>query len=456
MRSLFLPRRGALLTGVLLLGALTFVGCDDDDDDSPMNPDATPTMFRVEITNVSGGFDFPVSGSFAVPMGGTEPGAIGPGGAYEFEVGALPGQRLSFATMFVQSNDLFYAPDGDGIPLFDAGDNPISGDVTAMVSLWDAGTELNETPGEGVNQAPRQGDANTGAVDIDTTVRPVNDAFTYHAVSDVIQVTVTSLGDNRFRVRIENVSTAATLATSTGSVAVPMAPGVFVVHDGSDPLFVAGSADSGDGLEGVAEDGANSTLADALASRTGVSTPFAPGVFAVHDPAVSLFVVGSPDAGLGLEAIAEDGNPADLDAALTGLADVSMNGVFNTPEGAGGPGPIVDGWTYAFTVTARPGERLSFATMFVQSNDLIVAPSGGGLDLFPGGTALSGNATASLAMYDVGTEMNQWPGVGPDQAPRQTAPDTGAADADVTIRLVDDGFAYPAVARVIELTVTPQ
>jgi len=58
--------------------------------------------------------------------------------------------------MFVQSNDLFYAPNGQGIALFDDQGNPIDADVSQYLSLWDAGTEVDEEPGTGPNQAPRQ------------------------------------------------------------------------------------------------------------------------------------------------------------------------------------------------------------------------------------------------------------------------------------------------------------
>jgi len=46
-----------------------------------------------------------------------------PGGSYQFNFTANPGEKLSLATMFVQSNDLFYAPNGMGINLFDASNN---------------------------------------------------------------------------------------------------------------------------------------------------------------------------------------------------------------------------------------------------------------------------------------------------------------------------------------------
>jgi hypothetical protein len=42
--------------------------------------------------------------------------------------------------MFIQSNDLFHAPGPDGVDPFEDG-QPVSGDVTDQVALWDASTE---------------------------------------------------------------------------------------------------------------------------------------------------------------------------------------------------------------------------------------------------------------------------------------------------------------------------
>jgi len=116
-----------------------------------------------------------------------EAGMFVPGQA--FEVKAQPGERLVFATMFVQSNDLFLAPDPRGIALFDAARKPVSGDETAAVKLWDAGTERNEAPGVGPDQAPRQKTANSGP-DEHGVVRPVQDGFAYPSVAEVVQVTI--------------------------------------------------------------------------------------------------------------------------------------------------------------------------------------------------------------------------------------------------------------------------
>jgi hypothetical protein len=106
-----------------------------------------------------------------------------------FEVMARPGERLVFSTMFVQSNDLFFAPDPAGLPLFDASRRPLAGDRTADVRLWDAGTEINEQPGAGPNQAPRQSAPDTGPAE-NGTARTVDDGFTYPPVDQVINVTI--------------------------------------------------------------------------------------------------------------------------------------------------------------------------------------------------------------------------------------------------------------------------
>ena len=85
---------------------------------------------------------------------GEVPGAPpnAPGGAFEFDVEVEPGQRLSFATMFVPSNDVFFSPGSDGITLWPEDGEVVDGDVTDDVVLWDAGTEVDaEPPGEGAD-----------------------------------------------------------------------------------------------------------------------------------------------------------------------------------------------------------------------------------------------------------------------------------------------------------------
>ena len=261
-----------LLKAALIPAIALGVGCSDDDDPTQPTPDPTPTSFQVTITNISPVYDFIGSGVFNTPVGAEAPGPVTPGGAYEATFSAPPGGVLTFATMFVQSNDLFFAPDGDGIALFENG-QPISGDVTDQVQLWDAGTEVDQEPGLGADQAPRQAGPDTGADDANDTVRLADDAFAnIPPVSDLIRVTVTSLGDGMFTLRIDNIGTGMDIATSDGGM-VPnvIAPGVWTVGSGTDALFTEGSPDRGEGLEALAEDGGVSDLADALAARTGLT-----------------------------------------------------------------------------------------------------------------------------------------------------------------------------------------
>ena len=79
-----------------------------------------------------------------------------PGMSSTISFHAGKGHYLQFATMFAQSNDIFLAGDDEGIPLYDADGIAITGDISSAIYLWDAGTEVNEKPGEGPNQAPRQ------------------------------------------------------------------------------------------------------------------------------------------------------------------------------------------------------------------------------------------------------------------------------------------------------------
>ncbi|MDH5761300.1 MAG: spondin domain-containing protein, partial [Gemmatimonadota bacterium] len=141
--------------------ALTAAGLSACGDDTTVPP--TATEFEIRVENVSAVYDFTASGVFHTPLGDTQAGPLFPGGIYETVFSAPVGAKLSLATMFGQSNDLFLAPTGDGIPLYDMAGSQLTGDVTGQVLLWDAGTEANQEPGLGADQAPRQASPNTGA-----------------------------------------------------------------------------------------------------------------------------------------------------------------------------------------------------------------------------------------------------------------------------------------------------
>lgn len=447
---------------------------------------STATTFEIKIENVGRPTPMLKSGAFTTPVGASQAGPAGPGEAYEvsFTAGTeeLPGtgMQASFATMFVQSNDAFYAFQSGGISLFESGD-PIGesspADVTAQVALWDAGTEVDQEPGLGDNQAPRQSSADTGP-DEDGSIVQITDTdgdgmledggFEYPAVEDVVQVTVSSEADAasggyRFTIRIENVSDESG-ATANGEP-IPLSPGSFAAHfdqapNGNDVgFFPAGNAAPA-GIEGIAEDGLPGTHVQALASLTGVTVPFSPGAFASHTDDIQPFETGE-SASAGIEAVAEDGTPATLaDELSTENSDqVITSGAFTTPDGASNPGPIGPGASYTFTVTATQEHLLSFATMYVQSNDLFYALSTNGFDLFDdSGNPVSGDVTARLCLYDAGTEGDEEPGVGLNQAPRQSAVNTGpGGEGSITqVNGEDDGYSYSDPDDIIKVTITPQ
>jgi len=115
-----------------------------------------------------------------------------PGESYRFVISANSAdQRLSAFFKYFESNDVVFATGTDGVALFDSAGNPLSGDISAAFSLLDAGTEVNEEPGVGGNQAPRQADVNTGAIE-NGVVRPVDDGFVY-APAGTFRVTLNVL-----------------------------------------------------------------------------------------------------------------------------------------------------------------------------------------------------------------------------------------------------------------------
>ena len=192
-----------------------------------------------------------------------------------------------------------------------------------------------------------------------------------------------------------------------------------------------------------------------ISGDSDLATPFAPGVWVLHSEPGPLFTEGEGDKGYGLEALAEDGDPSALAEALNSMG--LKAGVFNTPVGADGPGVIGPGGAYEFEVKATTETPyLSFATMFVQSNDLFVGPGEAGIALIDmDGMAMEGmqDITAELQLWDAGTEANEEPGVGGDQAPRQSGPNTGVPDVDSTVRVVDDGYSYPDVSALVKVTI---
>ena len=156
----------------------TLSACSSSDNDETISvtDDTVDQVTGVEVQGISVTLNESqeIPTPIGVPAGasGDAPGPIGPGGAYEFLVQAVDGDKLSFVTMFIPSNDWFYTPtDADNsIDLFVSG-QPVTGEIAeGDIAIWDAGTEVDEEPGSGPNQVQRQESPNTGPSDPDTSV----------------------------------------------------------------------------------------------------------------------------------------------------------------------------------------------------------------------------------------------------------------------------------------------
>ena len=200
-----------------------------------------------------------------------------------------------------------------------------------------------------------------------------------------------------------------------------------------------------------------------------------PGAYAVHEGENPIYELGE-SASIGLEALAEAGPPTGFEGEdglvdeLDAAAAVAHSGAYTPPDTVADPNdptgevpgapPIAPGGAFEFEVDVSPGHRLSFASMFVPSNDVFVSTGEAGIELWPeDGDPVEGDVTDAAALFDAGTEPNaEPPGAGPDQAPAQDSPDQGADEDGVVRRLseVDDGHEYPAVGDVVQVSVTPR
>jgi hypothetical protein len=201
----------------------------------------------------------------------------------------------------------------------------------------------------------------------------------------------------------------------------------------------------------------NVSSKDLQTASDGTKWPFAlsPGFWAVHMQEVRFFNEGKVMAPNGLEMQAEDGNPAGMVDFLMGHHSGMQHGVFNTPNGAETPGPIGPGGTFEFTFNAKPGMKLSLITMFGQSNDWFYAADPDGIKLFENHKPISGDITSKFFLWDAGTEKDEEPGIGPNQAPRQKAPNTGEAE-NGKVRKVKDTKYQGKNSQFFRVTITAQ
>jgi len=390
-------------------------------------PDPVTTSFNITIKNV---VQYLSATVFNQHNNATEPGPIPDAGCfYEVKFKATPpGGKLSFATMSVVSNDWFFAPRAEGISLFKDG-APVTGDVTDQVYLWDAGVEEDDP----ATRTSEPDGATAGAPDDDNTVRVVEKDVTKFIKVALYYDEATGY----FTLKIENVR-----GHKAETDPIIITPGIVVVHAQDNALFEPGYPDRGHGLAEIALRGNPSDIHGWLTATCDTGAPlrlsssftvFAPGIVYAYDSDYDpVFTQGEAAmAGSGIEEIAEDGNSGVMHDYITntlGLPAAQSNEMM----------PVGPGGSLTFTLEAPVGYKLGFNAMFVFSNDWFISTDNGGYHLFNGdGSPRTGSEITHQAyLYDAGTEIDQPVGMGADQAPFQSGPNTGAVDDNNLIRRV--------------------
>src|ERR1700759_2793588 len=171
-------------------------------------------METLSVENVLQSQPLVESGTF---QGTGSPALILPGQSTTITFSAAKGEALSFATMYGWSNDLFFAPANPGIQVYDNTGNPIEGDVSAQIKLWDNGTRINQKPGSTVNHPGTADNANI--MEVSGTDAQGN---TYLPASQLVKATLKYNGNSNFTL---------TLANNSGGTAneTPLSPGVWTI-----------------------------------------------------------------------------------------------------------------------------------------------------------------------------------------------------------------------------------
>ena len=377
---------------------------------------------QIQITNTSNQFVALNSGTY----GGTAP--VQPGNSMSFSFLAPMGTRLSFANMFGKSSDWFYATPDTGISLWSSSGVALSGDITSLVSLWDAGTRIDQPIDSVKADIP----------DTNDLVRPnLIPSYVTDSVMtiSIIPKTVDAVTDS-FTVTINVLSTSVT----------PVSPGIWAVHASGMPLFEVGVPDKGRGLKTLAQTGNPGDLFNWITPLLGVATPLSPFVVVLSNMDTVIFDSGMV-AGKGLKNLAEDGNPGPLHDSLAARGFSPM---------VIGASVLLPGSSSSFSFSLVQGQKLYMAFMYGQSNDVFFGTSSHGLNLWPmGGNLLTGDITDSISLWDAGTEVHEYPGYGPNQAPRQSAPGMGTQE-NLPVTALNDGYVYGQVNKLISVMSTEQ
>jgi hypothetical protein len=131
-----------------------------------------------------------------------------------------------------------------------------------------------------------------------------------------------------------------TLTNNSGGTAneTPLSPGVWAISyivggtlQNAAPLYTSGQP-TANGLTTIAEAGDNTALYSYVKGITGIFTPLSPILVVVYNGISNpIYTVGQNDAGIGLKALAQQGNADTLAAALKAMPGVKAVYVLPAP-----------------------------------------------------------------------------------------------------------------------------
>lgn len=389
-------KQNNLMTLTALSLSLFFASCQKDDA-------VVPQSGTISIENVLDSKPLVQSGTF---KGTGTPPVIFPGQSVSFTISAAKNQRLTFATMYGWSNDLFFAPANPGIQLYENDGTPIVGDVSAAVKLWDNGTRVNQAPGMSVTHP---GTSEATVKNIKEVTGMDDYGNTYLPASQLMKVSLAYNGNSMFTVTIMNNSGGTANET-------PFSPGVWAISyvaGGNlllpEPIYSSGKP-TANGLTAIAEAGDNAAMSAYLTEETGIFTPLSPVLVVVYRGSANPFYkTGENDRGEGLKELAQKGNADILAAALKTKSGVKN--VYVLKESASTVLlPRIDGadgGKVSQLLSIVPGDRIAIATMYGFSNDWFFATTGNDID-----ATQKGDVSAAIGLFDDGTAVNQFPGAG--------------------------------------------
>ncbi|RNL89866.1 hypothetical protein ED312_07030 [Sinomicrobium pectinilyticum] len=394
-------RKSHQLLTLLLLSVFAY-SCSDDDDNSGK---PVPEMATLTVENVLEAKTLVQSGTFEGDGAGAP--VILPGESVSFSFSAAKGQTVSFAAMYGWSNDLFFAPENPGISVYDDNGDPIEGDVSEELKLWDNGSRVNQVPGADVDHP---GEAEAKSIrEVDGTDDQGNP---YLPASELVKVSLVYDGDSYFTLTLENISGGTANET-------PVSPGVWAVSyiAGGAPLNLAPlyeeEESSYSGLTKLSEMGDNTEIFDDVSDNTGIFTPLSPILVVVYNGIDNpIFKEGENDRGEGLALLAQTGNAEDLAAALNGQNGIKATYILPDPQNTVLL-PSVNGTAggkVSQELTLEEGDHIAIATMYGFSNDWFFALGDGGIS-----AGETGDISAMVRLYDNGTAVNQFPGAGVTQ-----------------------------------------